>query len=435
MPRVLVTIHREAPRDQFMKALDEAGVTYKPYPHIPRLFFVDGFGVDDFPLRGHPFVKDVEDADEQKFHGAVSQEITIDVGQVNGSWPLLRHIHRDPPWENKGLRLPITLTYECHRTGKGVDYYSIDTGIQTDHPEWGGRPVTHVYVSTPNPDGDDNGHGTGTASTSCGVTVGFARDANLFSCKCLGANNTGSPFEIANAVNAALGHYLSRAAYDTPAVVNMSLSGSGGAYVAAVEAAIDNGMVVVAAAGDDMVWQRENNVLPAEVAGVVNVGGTMMGDLPYNTGSSGSNYGLEVDILAGSQYCWAATWTGAVASGYRRWDGTSFGCGYASGAIACMLEGYHRLTGREQVEQVRKYVYDQATFGRYRNDPRQWPMTPAILYLDPSDNPPPIPGLTKRPVGTQDLRVTAAGIDILKPLSASGNLRVSAAGLDVLRTI
>lgn len=438
MSNVMVVIREDHMHGSFKTLLDLKGLQYETFENIPKLFRVLDTTVENFPIIDD-MIDSLEDADEPKFFATAAQAITMGDGYQGGSWPIVRHIHRDLPWKSRGLRFPVEMSYECSRTGVGVDYYSIDSGMETNHPEWGGREVTHVYVSTPNADGDDHGHGTGTASASCGETVGFARSANLFSAKCLEANGTGTNTHIANAINAAISMHNSRVAYDTPAVVNMSLSGSGQTYDVAISAALDAGMIVVAAAGNDMAWLASVETYPAEQVGVISVGGTMMSDLPYNVGSSGSNYGLEVDILAGSQYCWCGTWTGDVSSGYKRWNGTSFGCGYVSGAIACMLEGYGRLENREQVEEVRKYVYSQATFGRYKDDPRQWPMTPAILYLDPSDSPPEIPTLRKRNTpwdpGNSKMRVSSAGVNVLRSVEPSGRMRVTSLGLNVLRSV
>ncbi len=133
---------------------------------------------------------------------------------------------------------------------------------------------------------------------------------------------------------------------------------------------------------------------PGEHPGVILVAGINMDDLPYDDGTHGTNYGNDVDILGGSQNVRLASIVND--NGYRTGSGTSYGTPHVAGVVAGMLQGYKRLTDRTQVQEVGMYLYQQATFGRYRPDPRFEPMTPAIAYLDPGAGPyPEIPTLER----------------------------------------
>jgi subtilisin family serine protease len=55
--------------------------------------------------------------------------------------------------------------YSYLRDGTDVDVYILDTGIKTDHPDFGGR-ASHGYDATGEGNFDGNGHGTHVAGTS-----------------------------------------------------------------------------------------------------------------------------------------------------------------------------------------------------------------------------------------------------------------------------
>lgn len=82
------------------------------------------------------------------------------VQQSNAPWGLARISQRQ--FVDKS-------TYYYDAFGTGVTVYVIDTGIQIDHPEFGGRAVWGANFVSGSPDTDENGHGT-----HCAGTVGAA---------------------------------------------------------------------------------------------------------------------------------------------------------------------------------------------------------------------------------------------------------------------
>lgn len=70
-------------------------------------------------------------------------------------------------------------------SGNGVNVYVIDTGIEIDHPEFGGSAVWGANFVTGSPDTDEMGHGTHVAGTIAGKNSGIAKKANLIAVKVL----------------------------------------------------------------------------------------------------------------------------------------------------------------------------------------------------------------------------------------------------------
>jgi subtilisin family serine protease len=423
---LIVVVNRDADRDAFLAQC--AGLDVRPFEGLPRHFLIMGVTPETFAIANHPDIEVIEPDDLPV--KSCSQSITIDDDLSGGSWAILRAINRDPPWNTKRIVTPVEAEFDCYRRGRGVDIYHFDSGIRTTHEEFGGR-ATNVYEFFDSGEaGDDNGHGTRTSSCAAGETVGLARDALIFSFKCLDSTNSGSTAALIAAAGEALTHYQGRSALNRPAVANFSLRFTSSAANSAIADLIDAGMVCVAAVANDGVDLSSISSFPAEATDVIAVGGIGMADIPYynpdvpsGSGVVGTNYGTRVDILAPSQTVYTASFS--ADDTYGLGHGTSMGCPIVTGVLACMLEGYRRLTSRSEVQIVRDYLIAQATTGRFRTAFGFSPLPDAIVYLDRSNEPPRIVGLTKlvrpddfalpepvlRSVGTAD----PVDIDVLEP--------------------
>ncbi|KAL5502346.1 hypothetical protein EMCRGX_G009101 [Ephydatia muelleri] len=97
-------------------------------------------------LRSMPEVAYVEY--NQKVH--TMQSCTL---QTGATWGIVRTTSRN---------LPTVSDYSYGPTdGTDVNVYIIDTGIQTSHPDFGGRAIWGIdFVNDPSPMADQNGHGT-----------------------------------------------------------------------------------------------------------------------------------------------------------------------------------------------------------------------------------------------------------------------------------
>jgi subtilisin family serine protease len=248
-------------------------------------------------------------------------------------------------------------------TGKGVVVAVVDTGISQGgedlHCHTFASPYNAITGSTGSVAAADNhGHGTHVAGsiaqcTNNGVGVaGVAFDATLMPVKVLDASGSGFVSDIAEGIEWARTHGAD--------VINLSLGCFCQATMLdeAVEAATSDGVVVVAASGN----QGENSVLyPAGHPDVIAVGGTAYDGVlaPY------SNRGGALDVVApGGNLAEDANGDGHLdgvlqetfcdrppascppsLSGSNGWDyyffhGTSMATAQASGAAALLLSKY-----------------------------------------------------------------------------------------------
>ncbi|MBD5508253.1 MAG: S8 family serine peptidase [Lachnospiraceae bacterium] len=141
--------------------------------------------------------------------------------------------------------------------GSGIKVAVIDSGVQKNHEDLKGRVSASVTYSTPyNKAEDNNGHGThvsgiiaATANNGKGG-AGIAYKASVVSIKALEQNPAtegagGSTADIIKAVNASI--------KSGARVINMSLGGYvyDPLYEATIDTAVNKGIVVVAAAGNE----------------------------------------------------------------------------------------------------------------------------------------------------------------------------------------
>ena len=271
-------------------------------------------------------------------------------------------------------------------TGKGVGVAVIDTGIQGDLPDFRtsrSRPDSRVIASAVvNPGAstaaDTLGHGThvagliagdGTARPKgdplAGMYVGAAPDANLISVKAADDEGNATVLDVIDGLQFVVDH---KSEYGIR-VVNLSLKSSQAeSYLtdpldAAVEAAWNSGIVVVAAAGNAGTAPDAVSYAPANDPYAITVGGADdMGtkSISDDTLASWSSRGVTQDgfdkpdvlapgahlvstIPAGSQYTQLCPQC-VTDSQYFRLGGTSMAAAVVSGGVADLIQAHPTWT-------------------------------------------------------------------------------------------
>ncbi len=268
-------------------------------------------------------------------------------------------------------------------TGQGVTIYVVDSGVNMEHEQFGGRAIAGVDPLTDSGDSpvspsssDCDGHGTHVAALAGGSTVGVARAATIVAVRVLGCRGDGPVTAVVEALKWVRGHHVG----GTPAVVNMSLGvdiGDEGSTIdAQVRALLAEGIAVTIAAGNADASGRYNScdIAPAHVSGALTVGAVAIND----AFTSYSNYGPCIDLLAPggtSTTGLESAWIGGTAA-YDLDAGTSM----ASPLVA----GYAALLAQQQpglcADDISEAIVARATTGVVTSLDNQTPNR--LLYVD-----------------------------------------------------
>ncbi|CAO3574416.1 unnamed protein product [Mortierella alpina] len=246
------------------------------------------------------------------------------------SWGLPRVSQRNLPLKSD-YNYPVS-------AGEGVDVYVIDTGINIQHVDFEGRARWGITTVPGAPNTDDNGHGTFVAGVIGSRTFGVAKKVRLIAVKGLNKEGTSSLSQILAALDWTIKQ--GRQSSNRKNVVNLSL-GAGYSRVlnSAVDALVQSGMFIVAAAGNGderNVGQNACKYSPASTPTAFTVGSTNINDQM----SSFSNYGQCVNIYAPGERV-RSTWIGPTNREINTDSGTSFSAPNVAG-IAALVMGAER---------------------------------------------------------------------------------------------
>jgi subtilisin family serine protease len=266
--------------------------------HVPRKFFGDGnnlAGVADKRIRhifdygkfqgfSGKFTK--EEIAQLRKDGRVEyiepeQIFTISAQQNNPpSWGLTRISQRI-----RNLSQPYIYP---DNGGAGIDVWVIDTGIQTNHTDFGGRATIVKNYITSEANTDLNGHGTHVAGVVGSFTYGVAKNATIYGVKVLNQSGSGTTSNVIAAIQ-----YVAANARPGKSVANLSLNGSKSTSVNnAIAAAVSAGVPFIVAAGNN--YADACNYSPPSSTSACTVAASTSSDAAAST----SNYGSCVDIYA-----------------------------------------------------------------------------------------------------------------------------------------
>jgi len=263
--------------------------------------------------------------------------------------------------------------YNVPDGGAGVDVYVVDTGINPYHVEFTNRiPQAWSGVYDGRGFHDCSGHGTHVSGTIAGTTYGVAKKANIIPVRTLDCNGQGWASTIMAGIDWAVSYHQP----GQPAVMNLSIGGFvGAAFDQTVQSATNDGITVVAAAGNAN--QDACLTSPAKVGSAITVGATDIWDNMW----SGSNYGPCVDVLApgvGIVSAWIGSSTAPWTTG-----GTSMAAPHVSGAAAILLSQNRSMSPA----QVHNSVVANATTGVINN--LKWATPNRLLYIPSTTVAPP----------------------------------------------
>ena len=270
--------------------------------------------------------------------------------------------------------------------GSGVVVCVVDSGIEMDHPDLRHLSLTGWYdvINGENQPYDDEGHGTAMA----GIIVaknglsGNAQGVDLLVAKAIDSNGEGTDTGIAEAVN--------WCADNQADIISLSLGGEGGISIGgittdqlenAVQDALEQGIFVVAAAGNDGGQDDDGDVSsPGSVEDVICVGGaTRLGNL-WSGSSEGDNDGrlwppmlprsdpdMKPEVLGPGAEVPILFAGGSGDGSWWGWaSGTSAATAWVSGGLAIILEAHPELQregssgGQNAIEFIKTKLSDNS---------------------------------------------------------------------------
>jgi cerevisin len=246
--------------------------------------------------------------------------------EKNAPWGLARISHRD--------RLSFgTFNKYLYASegGEGVDVYTIDTGINIDHADFGGRAFWGKTIPTNDEDIDGNGHGTHCSGTIAGEKYGVSKKANIYAVKVLRSSGSGTMADVVQGVEWAVEAHLKKSKKGGKgfkgSVANMSLGGGKSKTLEdAVNAGVEAGLHFAVAAGNDNADACGYSPAAAEKA--VTVGASTLAD----ERAYFSNYGKCTDIFAPGLNI-LSTWIGSKHA-VNTISGTSMASPHIAGLLA-----------------------------------------------------------------------------------------------------
>ncbi len=255
-------------------------------------------------------------------------------------------------------------TYSYRASGKGVVVYTVDSGIDFNHPEFEGRARAGIDVSsernTPLENVDGFGHGTHIAGLIGSKTYGPAKDVELVAVKVF--NRRGDTVDTATILSGLDWIISDRTTHNRPVVINMSLGGVADEVMdGAVRKLVGQGLPVVVSAGNDN--YEACRFSPAREPSAITVTSIQSNGLKPIY----ANYGSCVKLIAPGEGV-TSTWPKGKTS---VWGGTSQAAPHVTGAAAIYLEDHPNASPSEVAEFLKNNSIDKGIVNFPKSTPRK----------------------------------------------------------------
>jgi subtilisin family serine protease len=283
-------------------------------------------------------------ADKRVAYVERDQRVSAVTTQTGATWGIDRIDQRN---------LPLSGTFTYTRTGAGVKAYIIDSGIQFNHTEFGGRAVSGYDAIDGGSADDCDGHGTHVAGTVGGARYGVAKSVRLVAVRVLDCTGFGFTSEVIAGIDWVTGNHPAGA----PAVANMSLGGAASTSLdQAVKRSIADGVSYSVAAGNGDSFGNAVNACtqsPARVPEAMTISASDRNDRK----ASWANYGSCVDWFAPGVGITSAWWSPLSRSSTNTISGTSMSAPHTAGVAALYLQ----TSPGASPATVRTFLYNAST--------------------------------------------------------------------------